>query len=64
MSFYEASTNVTGEQTEGQAGVRVQDESPPDVPLWYAGCFELKAALASGSKETSAPLLTTWKNFN
>lgn len=59
MSFYEASTNATGEQTEAQAGVRVQN-----VPVCYAGCFELKATLASGSKETAAPLLTTWKNLN
>lgn len=32
----------------------VQKESPQDVPPWYADCFEVKAALPTGSRETSA----------
>ncbi|XP_036121245.1 sorting nexin-1 isoform X1 [Molossus molossus] len=35
--------------------MEVLNESPQDVPLWYADCFKLKATLASGSRETSAP---------
>ena len=45
-------------------GVRVQNQSPQDMTLRHAGCFELRAILASGSRVTSAPLLTTYKNFN
>ena len=37
--------------------VGVQNKSPQDLPQWYADYFELKATLATGSKETSAPIL-------
>lgn len=35
--------------------MRVQKEPPQDVPLWDVDCSGLKAILAAGSKETSAP---------
>ena len=35
--------------------MEVQNKSPQDVPLWFADCSELKATLATDSKETSAP---------
>lgn len=34
----------------------VQNESPQDVPLWEAVCFELKATSAPDSRETSEGL--------
>lgn len=33
--------------------------SHEDVSLWYADCLELKATLAVGSGESSAPSLNT-----
>lgn len=36
----------------------------PRCAWWYVDCIELKTTLASGSGETSALLLTTWKNLN
>lgn len=38
-----------------QVAVGVQNEAPQDASLWYADCFELKATLASGLRETSSP---------
>lgn len=40
--------------------VRIQNESPQDVPQWYANYFELKV----GSREASAPSITSLKNLN
>lgn len=34
--------------------VGVQDKPPQNVPQWYADSCELKAILASGSREASA----------
>ena len=39
--------------------VGVQNKSLQDVLLWFADCFQLKATLAMGSREISAPPLTT-----
>lgn len=36
--------------------MEVQNESPQNVPHWYADDFELRAVLASDSRETSALL--------
>lgn len=33
----------------------IQNELPPDGPPWYANYFELRAVLASGSRERSDP---------
>lgn len=33
----------------------VQNESPQGVPHWYTDDFELRAVLASGSRETFVP---------
>ena len=43
---------------------RVQNEPPPDVTHQYLGCFQLEAILASGSRETFAPHLTTQGDLN
>ena len=39
--------------------MRVQNEPPQDVLLWYMDCFEIKAILVSGSRETSGPSFNT-----
>ena len=41
-----------------QLVVGIQNKSPQDAPLWYADCFKLKGTLASGLRETSAPLFS------
>lgn len=33
-----------------------QNESPQEVPLWYADCFALKATVAAGSREVSVSI--------
>lgn len=47
------------QDTEAQAGVGVHNESPQEAPPWYADYLELRGTWASGSRETSAPPLTT-----
>lgn len=42
------------EEVISQTGVGVQNESPQDVPLWYAD-FELKATKTVDSGESSDP---------
>lgn len=41
-----------------------QKEPPQHVTLQDMDCFELKATLAVGSRETCILPLTTWKNLN
>lgn len=46
-----------------RGSVGVQVEPPQDMPQWYADCFELKATLAAGLRETSAPPLKYLEEF-
>lgn len=33
----------------------MKNEPPQDMPVWYVDCFELRAILATGSRENSPP---------
>lgn len=51
-------------QNLGLSNCGGSEQAPHSVPGWYADYSELKATLASGSRELAAPPLTTQENWN